>query len=56
MLVPAHTGGADLSISSSVAFSISSVPAHTGGADLSLKDPENQAEFDRSPPTRAGRI
>ena len=34
-VVPAHTGGADLSSSSSTSGSRSSVPAHTGGADLS---------------------
>ena len=41
--VPAHTGGADLSISVTAAMIICVfVPAHTGGADLSLKDCSNR--------------
>ena len=35
-LVPAHTGGADLSWPGSVPSGLGAVPAHTGGADLSL--------------------
>ena len=35
MVVPAHTGGADLSFFLLISSCISCVPAHTGGADLS---------------------
>ena len=54
-MVPAHTGGADLSSSLMTAVPPCSVPAHTGGADLSFTKSE-PACFALSPPTRAGRI
>ena len=34
-MVPAHTGGADLSVAVFASFFADTVPAHTGGADLS---------------------
>ena len=55
-MVPAHTGGADLSSSLMTAVPPCSVPAHTGGADLSSSFAAAFSGASTSPPTRAGRI
>ena len=56
MLVPAHTGGADLSYSYKHDLAAIQVPAHTGGADLSEDLYIGDYWTIGSPPTRAGRI
>ena len=56
MWVPAHTGGADLSVDDNAVLLGDLVPAHTGGADLSIVLAVAERAVSKSPPTRAGRI
>ena len=51
-IVPAHTGGADLSRNMDADFNTGLVPAHTGGADLSSAMAE--AVLDVSVPAHTG--
>ena len=55
-IVPAHTGGADLSVIWTSSMFSWTVPAHTGGADLSTEGVVQNTDGTMSPPTRAGRI